>query len=602
MWIAAVVGLLVAMNASCVLDREPAPTVAPPIPSHGSGEGTELADAILRLLREADSPASLSGMPELPPGARGVVYVALRAGGLRVATAWAEAASPTDALAAALVDARDQLGAEERLTIDAVEVSIAGSILEDDGGDPVADNIDRGMLGMSVTVDDGRTLYYAPTQMIADNTSFERVLERLYEDGELARESVPPDRVTLFDATQLLIDLEPAAVIPLERGNVLVPAESVSRATTEALSDGMSTWLVGQLDEDGRMVYEYWPSRGEESTSNNMIRQWMATRALTRIAIERGDEALVERAETNIEYNLGISYREEGGLGLIADPDGDVKLGAVALAALAISEHPARGRFADEEAALRRTVDELWRTDGSFETFIVPAGRNDNQNFYPGEALLLWASTLEVTNDPELLERFMRSFEYYRDWHREQRNPAFVPWHTMAYEKVWRVTNDPDLRDFVFEMNDWLLDMQQWEAAPTPDVAGRFYNPEHPEYGPPHASSDGVYLEGLIAAHRLAVADGDENRAEAYRVAIARGLRNLMQLQFADEVDMFYVSRRERVAGGLRTTVYDNRIRVDNVQHGLLAVLDVLEAWEADDYAISRPSSVLPGPLATSDR
>ena len=220
-------------------------------------------------------------------------------------------------------------------------------------------------------------------------------------------------------------------------------------------------------------------------------------------------------------------------------------------------------------------------------TFYVPAGRTDNQNFYPGEALLLWASTLAAETDPELLDRFMGSFQYYRDWHREQRNPAFVPWHTMAYEKVWQVTGDPELRDFVFEMNDWLLDMQQWDDAPAPDVAGRFYNPERPDFGPPHASSDGVYLEGLIAAYRLAVAVEDDERAVRYRSAIARGLRNLMQLQFADDVDMFYVSRHDRVAGGLRTTVYDNVIRVDNVQHGFRAVMDILDAFGSADYVIS---------------
>ena len=51
-----------------------------------------------------------------------------------------------------------------------------------------------------------------------------------------------------------------------------------------------------------------------------------------------------------------------------------------------------------------------------------------------------------------------------------------------------------------------------------------------------------------------------------------------MQLQFADDIDMFYVSKRDRVFGGLRTTVYDNQIRCDNVQHTLMATLKILES------------------------
>jgi hypothetical protein len=36
---------------------------------------------------------------------------------------------------------------------------------------------------------------------------------------------------------------------------------------------------------------------------------------------------------------------------------------------------------------------------------------------------------------------------------------------------------------------------------------------------------------------------------------------------------MYYVSRRARVAGAVRTEVYDNTIRIDSVAHALLAVL-----------------------------
>ncbi len=60
-----------------------------------------------------------------------------------------------------------------------------------------------------------------------------------------------------------------------------------------------------------------------------------------------------------------------------------------------------------------------------------------------------------------LLERILRSFAYYRDWHLANRNPAFVPWHTMAYELVWQETGGDELKDWIFEMNDWLLALQQ---------------------------------------------------------------------------------------------------------------------------------------------
>jgi len=550
-----------------------------------SADVAQLAGAAERLVRATGrDDDAIPAIPFLPTEPRGLAYVALRVDGERVADGWAEDRTPEEALRAAIIAARSRLDGDERTRVDVIEVGFAGRELESAAVDErIGENLERGVTGMSVQLEDGSTVHVPPTRMLADNRSFAGVVEQLLEEGR------QPQRVALFEATQALIDLDTGSVTPLARGNVLVPASAVTAGAVRGLADGMATWLTTQLANNGRMVYEYWPSRGEESDANNMIRQWMATTALVRVADVRDDVALYDRVAHNIEYNLEISYTDVDGLAHIADPDGDVKLGAVALAALAISRHPDRERWATEEAALRRSVDELWNEDGSFTSFLVPEGRNDNQNFYPGEALLLWAATLEEAPDGALLARFTKSFEYYREWHREQRNPAFIPWHTMAYEKVWQITRDEEMRDFIFEMNDWLLAMQQWDDTPAPDMAGRFYAPDHPEYGPPHASSDGVYLEGLIAAYRVADASEDVERSERYRVAIARVLRHLMQLQFVDDIDMYYVSQRERVEGGLRTTEYDNRIRVDNVQHGLLGVLDVLETFSDGDFAISGP-------------
>ncbi|MCK6500927.1 MAG: hypothetical protein L6Q38_15730, partial [Nitrospira sp.] len=186
--------------------------------------------------------------------------------------------------------------------------------------------------------------------------------------------------------------------------------------------------------------------------------------------------------------------------------------------------------------------------------------------------------------DGDLLGRILTSIDYYRDWHRSNRNPAFVPWHTQACFLVWNETRSSEIRDWIFEMNDWLVGIQQWESQREfPDTMGRFYAPDRP-YGPPHASSTGVYLEGLVDAWRLARECGDAVRQERYRAALIRGLRSVLQLTFTDEVDLFYVSRREPVLGGVRTTVYDNTIRVDNVQHNLMAILNILEHLPPDDF------------------
>ena len=58
-----------------------------------------------------------------------------------------------------------------------------------------------------------------------------------------------------------------------------------------------------------------------------------------------------------------------------------------------------------------------------------------------------------------------------------------------------------------------------------------------------------------------------------------------MQLQFKSPEEMFYVNRPERVLGGIRTEVYDNRIRVDNVQHALMGTQRILARFDAAAFA-----------------
>lgn len=533
---------------------------------------------------------SAAALPATFMRQRGIVLVIARARGERVGRWWRQEPTGAEALRSALDAVRQDLDPTERERITALEINLAHSFAPVDARTDRARlaNVYRGLMGIEL-VHEGTAFRLAPTEMIAQNLSFERALERL---AERARVPAPPAGdpsvvLRLFAADQLLIELEgpTARTTLMYRGNTVVPIQAITKARAEALAAAQRRWLFTNLQPDGRQVYLYWPSRGEESTASNSIRLWLATVAMTRAARAQDDAALLERAEKNLRYNLAHSYVEDdAGHGQIVERGTTVKLGALAVAGLALVEHPARNAFAAQEAALRRTIDALWQPSGEFRTFWRPAEREDNANFYPGEALLLWATWYAESRDPRLLERILASQRFYRAWHLAQRNPAFVPWHTQAYFKVWEVTRSDELRDWIFAMNDWLLPVQQWESQRDfPDSMGRFYDPDRP-FGPPHASSTGVYLEGLIDAWRLAQATGDVERQERYRQSLVRGLRSLAQLTFLDEIDLFYISQRDRVRGGVRTTVYDNAIRVDNVQHSLMALLKILEHLPAADF------------------
>lgn len=540
---------------------------------------------------KGDAPSDFEPADVRSDAGFGPVSIVLRDDGLSVGESWSEGETLLEAVWHATQAALDDMAAGRGpRDVEVVEVVLSHSFQEvevpEEFSAAVLSDVHRGVRGLEIT-GAGETMLITPTSMLATNRTFGQALDVALADldSSLAELRIS-GRARQFEAEQILVLVDdPPTVYRMERGNKCVPIEAVTRDAVVTLAEGMSDWMVGAVHDDGRMTYKYWPSRGEESAENNMIRQWMATTALGRVAGWRDSDELWQLTRKNVAYNLEQFFEEENGLGLIVEDGSKVKLGAVALAGRALVEHRDREEYAEFESALSRMVDHLWREDGSFKTWYLPESASGQENFYPGEALYFWSALYADSRDPQLLEKIMRSFRYYRAWHLDpaNRNPAFVPWHTQAYYELWRETGDRELAAFVFEMNDWLLGVQEWDDALYRDTKGRFYDPDRP-FGPPHASSTGVYLEGLVDAYKLASELEETERAEAYRMAIVRGLRSVMQLQFADEVDMFYISQKDRVRGGIRTEVYHNEIRVDNVQHNLMAALKILDVFSEEDF------------------
>jgi hypothetical protein len=445
----------------------------------------------------------------------------------------------------------------------------------------------RGLFGYLITDKTSAVrLRVSPVELIGTNRSFQKYVEVHAGKSGVTMEKIRSGefQVAMFPTEISRVDVDSdSPPVPLFRGVPLVSESWVTKPFMEDLLQSMADYLLRSVHPNGRMMYVYYPSRGEEDTiRNNSVRQWMATRALIHIARRHPMLQRTQAIDQNIQYNLAATYREQGDFGWIEER-GKIKLGAIALAAMSLRDYAGGIDYSETRQKLCRTVRSMWLDSGKFRTFLAPADRDDCHNFYPGEALLLWADMLHESMDKSLLDCFSRSFYFYGDWHRQNRNPAFVPWHTMAYARLWGRLPDQKLVDAIFEMNDWLLGIQQWEDAPYEDCRGRFYAPDRP-FGPPHASSTAVYLEGLAEAFRIARLTGDQARQVAYRRAILRGLRSLAQLTYKGDIDMCFHAKRKWLLGGVRTCEYNNVIRVDNVQHSIMAILSVLSIFEASDW------------------
>lgn len=439
-------------------------------------------------------------------------------------------------------------------------------------------NASRGRIEIHVSLN-GRSRRFSPDKVVARNQSHRYLIGRALKDwGEDWAKLKEAGEVTIANAVWYRAEVRDGSVAPFRevlRGRFTpVPRAGEQREASRSLASAID-WFGRNIGPDGTFPYGYWPSSRRFRKDNNAIRQWLATLALADIAHLRPENHLVKSLLLrNIDGNKAVFVRQWEGRTVVMH-DNKIKLGAMGIAALAML----RGSPEAEDTTIRsllETIMSMQNEDGSFRTFLLPPDRNDNQNFYPGEALLFLAEYQRRHPDPARLERILTSLDYYWAWHivEGNRNPAFVPWHLMAHVALGPQLIGEKRIQRVFSMADWLAAMQQIGTAPAADMTGRFYAPGK-DYGPPHTSSTAIYVEGICHTARLARRTGDHKRAANYDRVMSRALGNLSFLQYRTRRQAPFVSRGDfrKLTGAMPNNSYDNRIRIDNVAHfaGFLA-------------------------------
>jgi len=323
-------------------------------------------------------------------------------------------------------------------------------------------------------------------------------------------------------------------------------------------------WFINNLNEDGYFNYLYDPTEENYSTENSMIRQLMGSRLLAELVNE--NQSLQTIHKKNLEYIFSNWYKEENDLGYIFY-DNQSKLGAIAMALRTLIYSPFYEEYSGIAENLSNTILELQNSNGTFEAFFIkPEGSYLDDYFelhlyyYSGEAILSLIEYYIKTDNISLLDAAELSQNYYIQKYvtelDENYNPAYVPWHTISLNKLYKITQNDIYSDSIFILNDKLLEIQDIKNEET---IGRFYDVTTPEYGEPHSASDAIYLEGLSYAYEIAIILNDTEHQETYSIALILGLHNIMSLQ-NNESD-------EKIFGAIRASTDDDTVRIDSTQH-----------------------------------
>lgn len=582
------------------------------------------------VLRE-EGKRSSEDLPQELLDRHGLVGLTLRKSGKVVWDIWTRADHQKGALERAAQLCLEQLSLEVRRADFSLEITLAREIPRaidnavDDQWRTVDDPSVRTSLGLEF-ISGENWQRICPLSWVARGKSAEDLLHDFVE-----RFQVPPERVRSelkirrFNCDSFLTFSPPRESVPLVRGCRFVKEEALGYQSLQRFAGLWAGYLHRQFDPSG-LVRENLsliePSKGAVSDEKepSLIRQFLVSRALT-----TWWQAVAGRSQPNLDAGpsaqsiskvvlrqlqvLIKNYYENPATASSSQekdprPEGDLlgqfgvfrergnsKLGAIALGRLALKAYPEALAFSEMEAALRRTEDVFWLASGKFRLNGEREDSAGQHHYYPGEALLSLAYRYEESPDLEIHQRYFSSFYYYRAFHLADRQPAFVPWHTLANVLMWKKTREPALARFVFEMNDWLIGFQDWGPTVPPELWGRFRHPRVSSLSQ-DASSVGAYLEGLSQAYVLAEQLMDASRQERYRLAVMRGLRYLMQLTVQSSEELYFSPRAIEGVGGVRTDFGDSKLKIDSAQFALKAALGVLEVFSPQEVTC-RPDTFL---------
>lgn len=350
--------------------------------------------------------------------------------------------------------------------------------------------------------------------------------------------------------------------------------EKAIRAGTE--------WFVNNQDEDF-LHYEYIPIAKTHLGTGQRLREMGALWSIALAYNYFGDERYKDLAEKGFWY-YEDTFKYDSGQDIMfvnITPE-KIKLAYNAFAILTMLEigHPKEEKYIEKFV---NGIEFQQQEDGSFKTFFYN-DRATGVDYYPGEAMFALMSLYEKTKEKSLVEKLEKAFPYYREYWRGNKNTGFIPWQSRAYRKLAVATGKKEYADFLFEMNDWLLDQHR----PKNECSRFVFN---------RGITTAVFMEGVIQAYLQAKDMGDAKRETCYQNYIQEGADYILTLQIWDEED-------PKANGGFmgNEKTYDfvtnnraedinqyveqrkknserklNFTRVDNNQHAITALMEAIE-------------------------
>lgn len=340
-------------------------------------------------------------------------------------------------------------------------------------------------------------------------------------------------------------------------------------------------WLYRMNGSDGRFIQGYVPALKTILDGDHYLRQAGATVALARAARYTGDERYLARARQAVLTLLADTAVDASKPGVrtpLLPPVMANPLAAAGLIVQAVHELPEPAAdLLEQSDQLCAFLREQQQADGSLHCGDRPSDPAELQaTSCAGEALHGLMRSQQHRPATWKTEVVRKALAYYQPCWRAHKTPAFVPAQSAACTEAYLLTGDKAYADVVFEMNDWLCELQY-----------PLLDPRHPLWGGGFMSvRDGKAVstapqidsaccaEALAEACRVARKAGDLPRYQRYREALERCLQFVNRLQYTEANTQHFADwYRPTLVGGFHASQQDGNLRIDYTQHAICAML-----------------------------
>ena len=442
--------------------------------------------------------------------------------------------------------------------------------------------------GMGFTLSkDGKSAAMLPVYIVRNQIEDGiGVVRQLAVDAGLAEHDWKTAKISVFMTQNFVLSekMEKAKELAFTRSRVYV--ENVTRQDLiDAVNNSWGWYLRNQItegEEAGRYMYTFFPSKDYEPAEDWGLRNLNAIFVLAEIAKDQKDPVKIASVKKAID--TFARFLKEGHNGKWLDWPYQRKVHSIAgtaflMAAMVELEVPG---YEETMKQMTDAIISLQQEDGKLLTDFNGNYRDVDQNYYPGETLLMLMRYYKKTGYKPALEAVEKAYPFYQAfWNKkENQQGPFVPWQARAYQEAYSVTKDKRYADFVFQLMDWMLKKYK--------PLGSDAEPGRQGALSTQFAGTGVYSEGLSAATKLAREVGDKERYEKYSKALRGMMGYVLGLQFKDE-DTYWVKRPDKVRGALSMRPDNEELRIDSTYHAISGVhytskLFTDEEWKAIEW------------------